>query len=1099
VSYADGTSVWNVYCYILLDFEATGLLMKIVVSAFFRFISYLFSAALTFSASFAADSITLSPPVLSLTPEPSRQVLVLHSNSITRLNPDLTIDSAFPRGGFVQSIAIENDGMILLKSPTSFRRINTDGVQQSTFQVSFRSFLLQPDGKVIGLRPNALSRLNPDGTADQTFTPASFSSASSSVVGIQEDGKLLLASTFDGSVLRFHPDGSIDTGFNAPKIALPWVNSILVQPDGKILIGGQFQTVGQENRNGLVRLNADGSLDFQFNPATETQTIIQSIALQANGKIIVSGLFETLGGQAATNIARLYPDGALDTTFPVGSVDLAAQSSPPFALLEDGSVLAGFYDKVVRLQNSEVPSQSFTHSSNTLTWLRGGSAPEVYHTRFQASLDGIVWTDLGTGHRIPGGWELQAASVPLNARFRLRGYISGTSHYLDFVPGSPAILVEPRDQTNNVNTTATFRVIAKGREPLSFQWFKDGIVVPDALTSSLVLSNVTGADTDTYWVVVNNSEGSSTSRVAQLSVIDPVIFTHPVSAAVNVGETHTFSIDAAGTGLTFQWRKDGQVITGATSSTLIISNASPTHTGEYQVVLTGTYGSLESEVANLLVNSALPDPAWRLNYEASSQSFPIQTAIAFNNEVYIGGSFRTLEVPFRQNLVKFNANGSIDPTFAPEPTGGEVGGVTGLALAPNGQLLVGGNFLRIDGKSQPYLARLDPDGTLDEQFRPVIEGLMGGIYTQVVAIEILPDARILIAGGFSSVNGQPRPGIARLFPDGRLDESFNPDVSSVPETSWGLFVQSDGKIIASGWDLRRLNSNGTLDSEFTESITADSFNVVPLANEQMLVTSQASLQPTMITLLNADGTVDSSYKGPTAGAVASVQADGKFLVAESFLEDGVYFRYDLQGTKDPAFSPLFDNFATIPTMRADGSFLAVGPFNHVSTKPFSKFALIRNTEPASTSLTFNGSTARWFRSRTSPEVTRTSFEFSADGQTWTNLGSGVRINGGWELGGLNITSPGRLRARGFVGGNIYDQTIEFPQQLTLDAPTYLATTGEMRVSANAPAGAYAILQSSIDLRQWNSIQTNLVGNQPLQVVLTNGPSPFLFYRLRLDE
>ena len=44
--------------------------------------------------------------------------------------------------------------------------------------------------------------------------------------------------------------------------------SVAVQPDGKVLIGGDFTTVNGTNRNGIARLNADGSLDSSFNPGT---------------------------------------------------------------------------------------------------------------------------------------------------------------------------------------------------------------------------------------------------------------------------------------------------------------------------------------------------------------------------------------------------------------------------------------------------------------------------------------------------------------------------------------------------------------------------------------------------------------------------------------------------------------------------------------------------------------------------------------------------------------------------------------------------------------------------------------------------------------
>ncbi|WP_198973221.1 delta-60 repeat domain-containing protein, partial [Xylophilus sp. ASV27] len=63
---------------------------------------------------------------------------------------------------------------------------------------------------------------------------------------------------------RLNADGSLDTGFNPG--ANSTVYSLAVQPDGKVLVGGAFNQLGGQRRNGLARLNADGSLDTGFDP-----------------------------------------------------------------------------------------------------------------------------------------------------------------------------------------------------------------------------------------------------------------------------------------------------------------------------------------------------------------------------------------------------------------------------------------------------------------------------------------------------------------------------------------------------------------------------------------------------------------------------------------------------------------------------------------------------------------------------------------------------------------------------------------------------------------------------------------------------------------
>ena len=105
------------------------------------------------------------------------------------------------------------------------------------------------------------------------------------------------------------------------------VYALAVQADGRILVGGVFTTLGgggtgTTTRNYLGRLNADGSLDASFNPGANS--IVYALAVQADGKILVGGSFTTLGGggigtTARNRIGRLNADGSLDTSFDPGA------------------------------------------------------------------------------------------------------------------------------------------------------------------------------------------------------------------------------------------------------------------------------------------------------------------------------------------------------------------------------------------------------------------------------------------------------------------------------------------------------------------------------------------------------------------------------------------------------------------------------------------------------------------------------------------------------------------------------------------------------------------------------------------------------------
>jgi len=121
------------------------------------------------------------------------------------------------------------------------------------------------------------------------------------------------------------------------------INAIVVQPDGKILIGGNF-TILRPNggpivtRNRIARLNADGTLDTSFNP--NANSTVNSIALQADGKILVGGFFSgagSIGGATRNFIARLDPiTGLADSFDPNASADVTA-----IAVQADGKIVVG--------------------------------------------------------------------------------------------------------------------------------------------------------------------------------------------------------------------------------------------------------------------------------------------------------------------------------------------------------------------------------------------------------------------------------------------------------------------------------------------------------------------------------------------------------------------------------------------------------------------------------------------------------------------------------------------------------------------------------------------------------------------------------------
>ena len=77
-----------------------------------------------------------------------------------------------------------------------------------------------------------------------------------------------------------------------------------------------------------------------------------------------------------------------------------------------------------RLVNSEPATQNLSFSNSTVTWLRGGTSPEVWRATFEDSTNGTDWVSLGQGVRASGGWLLTGISIPARAMVRARGFVS---------------------------------------------------------------------------------------------------------------------------------------------------------------------------------------------------------------------------------------------------------------------------------------------------------------------------------------------------------------------------------------------------------------------------------------------------------------------------------------------------------------------------------------------------------------------------------------------------------------------------------------------------------------------------------------------------
>jgi hypothetical protein len=171
---------------------------------------------------------------------------------------------------------------------------------------------------------------------------------------------------------------------------------------------------------------------------------------------------------------------------------------------------------------------------------------------------------------------------------------------------APAISSQPASKTVSAGQAATFSVTATGTAPFTYQWKKNGAAISGATVSSYTTPSTVAADTNAqFTVVVSNSVSSVTSSAAVLTVtVPPVISTQPASRAVALGQTAAFSVAATGnSALTYQWKKNGTAISGATASSYTTPATLSSDNGAlFTVTITDTAGSVTSGAATLTVD-----------------------------------------------------------------------------------------------------------------------------------------------------------------------------------------------------------------------------------------------------------------------------------------------------------------------------------------------------------------------------------------------------------------------------------------------------------------------------------------------------------------
>ena len=774
---------------------------------------------------------------------------------------------------------------------------------------------------------------------------------------------------------------------------------IVTQPDGKILIGGPFTTVAANGgasvtRNGIARLNADGTLDTAFDPNAlfgAAGGAVLCIALQADGKILVGGFFSAIGGQLRNYVARLDPvTGLADSFNPAADNQVFA-----IAVQADGKILAGgpfntiggqLRNQIARLDPATGQADAFAPNANGI----------VYSIAIQrdgkivvgGAFNGIGGQTRGRMARLDRATGLADSFAPNsnNTVFSIAIQPDGkvvAGGFFTFIGGQPRNRIARLDPVTGLadsldpNANAAVRAVALQA---------DGKI--------LAGGEFTGP---------NSIGGQNRGCIARLDPATGLADSFDPNANNTPNSVEALAVQA-----------DGKILAGGYFTTLT-PNAGATVT--------------RNRIARLEKDGSL-DRTLNLN---TVGLFVAATAIQPDGKILIGGRFTNVLGMTRKNIARLHPDGSLDIAFDPNANGD----VYAIALQPDGKILVGGGFFgasSIGGQDRNRIARLDPTTGLADSFNPNAVFIVNAIAVQL-------DGKVLVGGLFTGViGGQLRNYLVRLDPATGLADSFNPSPNNYVNS---IAVQADGKILVGGTfngansiggqarnRIARLDATSGLADSFDPNANDEVFTIVAQTDGKILAAgafnganSIGGQTRNRIARLDAiTGAADSFNPDAASGVrTIAVQADGKIIAGGFFQAIGGQTRHRIArldattGAAD-SFDPNADDAVYAIALQADGKILAGGfAFTNIGGQPRGIFARLSNDTGALQNLAVTQPTLTWTRGGSSPKLARVTFESSTDNVNYTLLGNGSVAGSNWTLTGLSLPTDQNIyiRARGY--------------------------------------------------------------------------------------
>jgi uncharacterized delta-60 repeat protein len=778
------------------------------------------------------------------TPRPALARLTATGQLDPTFDPGLRITQG-DHAGTVSAVALQSDGKLLIAGDfshvngvlrTRLARLLPDGTLDAAFvppAVPGAAVVLLPldGGSVLvgghfpsgqGVARHGLFKLRDDGSLDESFDAALSTESEVRAVDRLPDGKLLIAGHFAtvGGVLRLglarlEADGRVDATFNAVIGSDGALGAVLGVSGERVLLGGGHFNLPAGSGQWIARFFANGALDPAFTPYPNG--LVRWILRDSENTVYIAGDFTRVADVPRPGLARLFLDSAdlVGAGFGAPSVEVAENaSSASLTLTRYGNTSQSLTVAYATSPGTATSGADYLAVNGQVTFNPLEVAKQIVVPILD---DGLV----------EGEETLRVALSAPSAQTLIADHASAAVKIVDnevpvIVDRGFAPALEPEFTGNSV----TAAVSADGRVYVSaYQIGSQG-----AATWLLRRLNPDGSIDPAFAPLATEGQVRSLvfdglGRLVFSGWFDTVSgVPRPGLARLTVDGTLDAEFDPAadsgyyGGALIVGFEPDGDLLVrfecgeiqrvrpdGRRDSSFVMDMSPVQNCIQAAVLLPDgkiVVGLNLGDVAGQALFRFNADGSWDRSFASPWFPLPLGNccpsinalAVQRDGKLLAGGFFTAVGGKPRYGLVRLHADGTVDDGFVTDPgfrwDNGDgsfgIGTVSRLLLLDDGRLVVEGQWNQVQGRAWPRIARLRADGTLDDTFGPLDLG--GGRWwwgaSEIASLALQPDGALILGGSFWSVNGIPRPGLARVFGSNRGSSiEFADAVVSVSEQS----------------------------------------------------------------------------------------------------------------------------------------------------------------------------------------------------------------------------------------------------------------------------------------------------------------------------